>query len=145
MPASSLAVPATLHASLLGRLDRLGPTAKTVAQVNRAWTRNKPLYERIFQDIDRLVLHAAQAVKAGDLELLGELMNINQGLLNALQVSCWGIEELVEIARNNGALGAKLTGGGGGGSMIALCPGSSDRVAAAMRKAGYRAMVTSLG
>src|SRR6201990_2945056 len=36
VPASSLAVPATLHASLLGRLDRLGPSAKNVAQVGSA-------------------------------------------------------------------------------------------------------------
>ena len=72
-------------------------------------------------------------------------MNICQGLLNALGVSSWEIEELIQIARDNGALGAKLTGGGGGGSMIAICPDNSERVAAAMRKAGYRAMITEIG
>jgi hydroxymethylglutaryl-CoA reductase len=72
-------------------------------------------------------------------------MNICQGQLNALQVSSWEIEELLQIARDNGALGAKLTGGGGGGSVIALCPEDSDRVVRAMRNAGYQAMEVQLG
>jgi hydroxymethylglutaryl-CoA reductase len=62
-----------------------------------------------------------------------------------LGVSSWEIEELIQIARDNGALGAKLTGGGGGGSMVAICPDNAERVAAAMRKAGYRAMITEIG
>ena len=73
------------------------------------------------------------------------MMNICQGLLNALQVSCWELEELVQIARNNGALGAKLTGGGGGGSMIALCPENARGVMKAMEDAGYQAMQVDLG
>ena len=80
-----------------------------------------------------------------DLEKLGDLMNINQGLLNALQVSCWEIEELAEIARKNGALGAKLTGGGGGGALIALCPENSEQVVDEMKKCGYKAIVTQIG
>ena len=48
-------------------------------------------------------------------------MNLNHGLLNTLQVSTPELEQLVMIARESGALGAKLTGGGGGGAMIALC------------------------
>ena len=46
----------------------------------------------------------------------------------------------MHIARSSGALGAKLTGGGGGGSMIALCPDSQDEVAAAMEAAGYKTL-----
>ena len=72
-------------------------------------------------------------------------MNICQGLLNALQVSCWELEEMVQIARRHGALGAKLTGGGGGGSMIALCPDNAQGVMRAMQAAGYQAMEVSLG
>ena len=76
---------------------------------------------------------------------LGELMNICQGLLNALGVSSWELEELIQVARDNGALGAKLTGGGGGGAMVAICPDDAERVAGALRKAGYRAMITQIG
>ena len=57
-----------------------------------------------------------------------------------LQLSTPELEELVHIARANGALGAKLTGGGGGGSMIALCPDSQDQVATAMEAAGYKTL-----
>ena len=80
-----------------------------------------------------------------DLEHLGDLMNVCQGLLNSLQVSSWEIEEMIQIARDNGALGAKLTGGGGGGSIIALCPEDSARVAQSIRAAGYNAIEVQIG
>jgi len=120
-------------------------TAKMVAEVRRRWENNQFLYERIFSEIDGLTLEAVKAVEAYDLEQLGELMNIGQGLLNALGVSSWEVEELIEIARRHGSLGAKLTGGGGGGSMIAICPDNSEAVASAMRRSGYRALITSIG
>ena len=120
-------------------------TAKMVAKVRHAWEKNQSMYDKIFQEINGISLRSVKAIKNYDLETLGELMNINQGLLNALQVSSWELEELNEIARNAGALGAKLTGGGGGGAMIALCPDNAESVAEAMRKAGYRAMVTQIG
>ncbi|HET8550970.1 MAG TPA: hydroxymethylglutaryl-CoA reductase, degradative [Gammaproteobacteria bacterium] len=120
-------------------------TAKMVARVRRAWERNKTLYERIFDDIDALTLQGIEAIENHDLEQLGELMNICQGQLNALQVSSWEIEELIQVARDNGAVGAKLTGGGGGGSMIALCPDDRERVIRAMQNAGYQAMEVEIG
>lgn len=120
-------------------------TARMVAKVHRAWEKNKAMYDKIFQEINGISLRAVKAIKHYDLDTLGELMNINQGLLNALQVSSWELEELNEIARKSGALGAKLTGGGGGGAMIALCPDNAENVAEAMQKAGYRAMVTTIG
>lgn len=119
-------------------------TAKMVAHVRKAWEKNQALYDKIFKEIDELALQAVKAIQNYDLEKLGELMNINQGLLNALQVSSWELEELIQIARNSGALGAKLTGGGGGGAMIALCPDKAEQVAEAMRKAGYKAIITEL-
>ncbi|GAB4183306.1 MAG: hypothetical protein Tsb002_05390 [Wenzhouxiangellaceae bacterium] len=120
-------------------------TAKMVARVRHAWEKNPPLYERIFNEIDSLATQGVSAVEAGDLEQLGELMNVCQGLLNALQVSCWEVEEMVQIARNNGALGAKLTGGGGGGSFIALCPDDPGRVVHALQEAGYQSMEVCIG
>jgi hydroxymethylglutaryl-CoA reductase len=72
-------------------------------------------------------------------------MNLCQGYLNALQVSSPELEELIHIARMNGAIGAKLTGGGGGGSIVALCPGEQESVAAAMQRAGYRALTVTVG
>ncbi len=120
-------------------------TAKTVANVRAAWQKSPKLYERIFDEIDTLTLKALDAMQAGDLDKLGELMNVCQGQLNALQVSSRELEELIHIARHNGATGAKLTGGGGGGAMIALCPNGTEPVINAMRQAGYQAMGVNFG
>ena len=119
-------------------------TAKMVTKVHRAWENNKKLYDDIFDKINELVLQAEGAIESGEMEKLGELMNINQGYLNALQVSNGEIEDLVHIARSNGALGAKLTGGGGGGAIIALCHDNAEEVALAIRKAGYKSMITQI-
>ncbi len=120
-------------------------TARTVRHVRKAWQRNKPLYERIFDEIDSLAMQGLKALNAWDLEQFGELMNICQGQLNALQVSSWELEEMIQVARNNGALGAKLTGGGGGGAMVALCPDDPGRVVRALQQAGYQAMEANIG
>lgn len=78
-------------------------------------------YARLFQEIGRLVPEGAHAAASGDLEALGDVMNVNQGLLAALQVSSERIEALVFKLRKLGALGAKLTGAGGdGGAVIGL-------------------------
>ena len=120
-------------------------TAKTVARVREGHERNRDVYDTIFRGIDALTVQALEAIKRLDLERLGELMNVCQGLLNGLQVSSWELEELIQIARENGALGAKLTGGGGGGSMIALCPDNPGKVVSAMQDAGYQAMTVRIG
>jgi hydroxymethylglutaryl-CoA reductase len=120
-------------------------TARTVGNVRSAWQRNPALYEGIFKQIDQLTLQGVEAMQQHDLERLGDLMNICHGLLNALRVSSRELEELVQIAREHGALGAKLTGGGGGGSIIALCPQNRDKVITAMRDAGYQAMEVDIG
>ena len=120
-------------------------TAETVGRVRAAWQANPERYEAIFSQIDDLALAGAEALARGDIEELGELMNIDHGLLNALGVSCWEIEELVQIAREKGALGAKLTGGGGGGAMIAVAEEDKTQdIALAMRAAGYDTFITEI-
>ena len=66
-------------------------------------------------------------------------MNICHGMLNALQVSTPEIEKLIDIARLNGALGAKLTGSGGGGSIIAICENSEiqNKMISSIKKKGF--------
>jgi hydroxymethylglutaryl-CoA reductase len=122
-----------------------GLTAKMVARVRDGRERNRDVYDTMFKGIDAITLQALDALKRYDMERLGELMNVCQGLLNGLQVSSWELEELIQIARENGALGAKLTGGGGGGSMIALCPDNAGEVIAAIQDAGYQAMEVRIG
>lgn len=130
---------------VVGMTRTEGLTAKTVARVREARARKPKLYEKIFDDIDALVLQGVSALQDHDVGTLGELMNVCQGLLNALQVSTPELERLIGIARRAGALGAKLTGGGGGGAMIALCDGNADEVQSAIQRQGFRAMSYELG
>jgi len=71
------------------------------------------------------------ALHEGDLDELGRLMDFNHGLLSALGVSARTLDAMVWAARDAGALGAKLTGAGGGGSIVAL--DESDDTATALR------------
>ena len=120
-------------------------TARTVGIVHRMRQKSPQRYDAIFAQIDGLVLAGVDALQRGDIAELGELMNINQGLLNALQVSSPEIEHVVDIARRAGALGAKLTGGGGGGAMIAVAePGGTEPITTALRRAGYTTYLTEI-
>jgi len=130
---------------VVGMTHSEGLTARTVSRVREARERNPRLYEKIFDDIDALVLQGVAALQDRNIPVLGELMNVCQGLLNALQVSTPELEKLIGIARNAGALGAKLTGGGGGGAMIALCDANADQVQAAIEDAGFQAMALQVG
>jgi len=130
---------------VIGITGRESLTANTVARVQQIRDAHPARYDAIFDQIAALTRSGVTALREGNLEELGELMNLCQGYLNALQVSTPELEELIHIARAHGALGAKLTGGGGGGSMIALCPGRQDEVAAAIEQAGYRALPITVG
>ena len=130
---------------VVGITGRESLTADTVAQVRNAWTQHPDRYNSIFDQIGSLTEAAEQALEQGKLGDLGDLMNLCHGYLNALQLSTPELEELIHIARANGALGAKLTGGGGGGSMIALCPDNPDAVARAMQAAGYETLSVTVG
>jgi mevalonate kinase len=89
-----------------------------------------------------IVLRAIEAFKESDLRTLGELMNINHALLCGFGVSDESLEWLINAARKAGALGAKLTGAGGGGCMIALADDDKlDDVLQAIMRAGGRPFV----
>ena len=116
-----------------------GVTAKTVRNVREGWKQNTAMYEKIFDDIDELVLKSVSAIQNNDFTTLGQMMNFCQGLLNALQVSTPELERLISLARGAGALGAKLTGGGGGGAMIALVNDESE-VEEAIESEGFETL-----
>ncbi len=128
---------------LVGFSSTEGLTAKTVGIVRDLWKKNPGVYEKIFDEIDSLALQSIQAIQNNDFELLGQLMNINHGLLNTLQVSTPELERLIMIARESGALGAKLTGGGGGGAVIALCK-DIDITKSAIESEGYETLVVEI-
>ena len=120
-----------------------GLTAKTVAHVRKQWKSNQEMYEGVFDDIDAIVLNGIQAIQDNDLKQLGELMNFNQGLLNTLQVSTPELERMIHVARDAGAFGAKLTGGGGGGAMIAISD-NPDEIIEAFDSEGFQSIRFSI-
>jgi mevalonate kinase len=99
-------------------------TKSEVKKVQELKKRHSDLVDRIFQAIGALSEKAVPLIREQNIAELGLLMNINHGLLASIGVSSRELEELVYAARGaGGALGAKLTGAGGGGCMIAL-PGA---------------------
>jgi len=109
----------------------------------------RKLYPEIIEGVidagDRVARLAVEALEVGDLKTLGHLMNINHALLYAIGVSNWAIEELVWAARRAGALGAKLTGAGGGGCIMALAmPEDVGRIAEAIRAAGGEPIIANI-
>ncbi|BDR52249.1 mevalonate kinase [Bombiscardovia nodaiensis] len=95
------------------------------------------------QLLDSLGQEAQEAIgdlEEGQMEPLGEHMNQAQDLLNALQIGHPQLDHLVEAARSEGALGAKLTGGGLGGCMLALAADeeSADRISQALKDSGAK-------
>jgi len=121
---------------VVGFTPRESNTGKLVAGVRRLVEREEDLIMEIIRTIGRLVDRAREALEEENLERVGSLMNVNHGLLEALGVSTVKLNEMVYAARAAGALGAKLTGAGGGGCMVALCPGKEEEVKASLRAVG---------
>lgn len=94
--------------------ERTGNTAELVAQV----AARRPSVDPVLERIGALTTQARAALR--DPEALGELMSENQALLSQLGVCTPELNALVELARGAGALGAKLSGAGGGGIVISL-------------------------
>ncbi|MBT4191694.1 MAG: mevalonate kinase [Candidatus Diapherotrites archaeon] len=122
-------------------------TDKVVASVRERKDADPEKFEEIFKDANELVIEAKQALEHGDIKMIGELMNNNQTLLREIGVSCDELEELIEIALEKGALGAKLSGAGAGGIMIALAENiiMQEKIAKAFEEKGYKTMKTSIG
>ncbi len=95
-------------------------TRLVVGYVREQWLANRDQYERLFAACGRIAGRAREAISGGDLPELGRLMIENQRLLVELGVSSPELDNLVAAAGEAGALGAKLSGAGWGGNMIAL-------------------------
>ena len=118
-----------------------GPVARLGARV----AAEPRLWEPLLSLAGDLAMCGAEAFVRGDWKKLGELFDAAHGLLNAFGVSTPTLEHMVSRARAAGALGAKLTGGGGGGAMIALAPGRAAEVAKALAADGFETFVTTIG
>lgn len=97
------------------------------------------------QRLGALATTGIEALARGHLQGLGAAMFEAHEVLAALDVSHPALNAMVQAAQHHGALGAKLTGAGGGGSAIALAPGREDEIAAKWRQMGYSTMMVTLG
>ena len=125
-----------------------GPPASTremVESVARMSARRPDLVKKTVNGITALVENARLCIEAGDAPGLGKLMDLNQMLLSGLMVSTEGIERACATARRVGALGAKLTGAGGGGCVIALADLDPEPILAAWRAEGLECFAATVG
>lgn len=132
---------------VMGNTGIVANTVAAVAGVRERKEKNPEKYDKLFKAAEELVHDARMALENFDLEEVGRLMDENHRLLQGIEISCKELDFLVELAREQGAFGAKLTGGGLGGNMVALTPGKDlqERVARAMERDGFEVLRTKIG
>ncbi len=122
---------------LIGDTGIPAPTRESVGDVQRFWMNDKARWESLFDNIAEISFTARRVIEEGWVKMLGELMDENHALLQQMTVSSPELDTLVEAARSAGALGAKMSGGGRGGNMIALVePETAEAVSASLKEAG---------
>jgi mevalonate kinase len=122
----------------------LSSTREVVGDVRRRWEAETDRYEGLFDEIGAIALLARSAIERGDPSAVGQLMDENHELLMALGVSSPELDKLVQAARAGGALGAKLSGAGWGGNMLALVETRCVRmVTSALQEAGAASTIFS--
>ena len=132
---------------VIGNTGKVANTTAAVAGVRERKEKNPEKYQEIFNRAENIAYLAKDALQDEDFKELGKLMNENHKLLQQIEVSTRELDFLVKLSRDQGALGAKLTGGGLGGNMIALTPGRDlqDDVANAIEKEGFQTLKTVIG
>lgn len=132
---------------VLGNTGQVADTVRAVAGVRERKESEPEVYGALFETARVIGQEGRKAIEAYDLVRVGALMNINHHLLQAIGVSSPELDELVVTARVCGALGAKVTGGGLGGNMVALTPTKElqNEVADAMEQSGYSTIRTTIG
>ncbi len=119
---------------VVGYTTKHGNTGKMVKDVRSLKNRNPKIINPVIASMGNLTNYAKQAILKKDFNKVGELMNINHGFLDTIGVNTLELSRMVYNAREAGAIGAKTTGAGGGGSIISLCPGRVDEVAEAIAR-----------
>ena len=138
-----LPVPFTI---VIGDTGIQSPTAIAVGDLRRLWQEDPGRYEALFDAVGVIAQAARRSIESGKPDELGPLMNENQVLLAKMGISCPELDRLVAAALSAGALGAKLSGGGRGGNMIALVRSeAAASVAQALERSGaIRTISTSV-
>jgi mevalonate kinase len=120
------------------------PTRVAVGDVRQAWEADPYRYEALFDAIGQVAQQARRVITRGPVLALGPLMSENQRLLAQIGVSSAELDFLIETALQAGAAGAKLSGGGRGGNMIALATAeNADKISTALSTAGAKRVIIS--
>lgn len=120
-------------------------TRLVVGHVREEWLARPNIYETLFAACGEIARTARQAIESGDLDQLGNLMTSNQRLLVDMGVSSVELDQLVDVAHKAGARGAKLSGAGWGGNMIALVEKENeDKIKNALLGAGAAKVLTTV-
>jgi len=108
---------------------------------------NPELFASRLKTITAQSYEMRKALEAGDLEAVGKIMTENHKLLIDMVMSHETLDYMCKKALENGALGAKVTGGGRGGYMVSLTPGKElqDKVASEFEKEGYKVIRATIG
>ena len=115
------------------------PTKESVGDVRKLWQADRETWERVFDSVGVIVQKARTSIERGKKKDLGIMMNRNHALLQEMTVSSPELDSLVAAALEAGALGAKMSGGGRGGNMIALATDeNAEGISNALKKAGAR-------
>ena len=132
---------------VVGNTGLVADTKAAVAGVRERKEKYPEKYGKIFKEAEDLAHEARKALESYDLKSVGRLMDENHKQLQEIEVSCKELDFLVDLAREQGALGAKMTGGGLGGNMVALTPGKDlqEKVARAMEKEGFEVLKMKIG
>jgi len=139
-------VPVAMHLCV-GHSGQASSTKSMVEAVARIRERRPAIAQKTFDAIHTLVKNARLAIEDGDMRAVGQLLDLNQMLLSGLFVSTPEIEQMCATARASGALGAKLTGAGGGGCVVALVEDAARGAAvlAAWKAEGFEGFATTVG
>ncbi|MCL2114766.1 MAG: mevalonate kinase [Methanobrevibacter sp.] len=113
---------------VIGYTMKYGNTGKMVKSVKALKNKYPKILNPIIKTIGEITDEAKLAIVHNDKNRLAELMNLNQGLLDSIGVNTNELSRMIYISRKYGAIGSKLTGAGGGGSIIAFCPGKENQV-----------------
>jgi mevalonate kinase len=117
-------------------------TRSVVGAVRQAWEESKDRYEALFASVGDIAVRARKAIEGGDVQQMGRLMDENHRLLQVMGVSSSELDALVEASRRSGALGAKMSGAGRGGNMIALVTRQTrEGVKGALEEEGAQAII----
>jgi mevalonate kinase len=118
------------------------PTREVVDTVREAWRRSRDRYEDLFDQVGAISAEVRRCIERGDLALVGRKMIENHRLLQEMGVSHPQLDALVQAAMGHGALGAKLSGAGRGGNMIALVSQETrDEIEQALWSAGAQNVI----